>query len=335
MTTITERHVARPAARQLRARNLALTSLERFGLPMLLAVVVLFFSLTQSATFPTLANVQSILSTQSVLAIVAIAAVIPFVAGQFDLSLPSTLGLTQIVAAKMMSDGHSLAISVITILALGAGIGLVNGLVVSRLGVNSIITTLGTASLVQGFTTYTSKGATIATGQSKTLLSLGSKNWLDIPRITFLVVIIAAIVGYILTQTPTGRSLEAVGTNRQAAKLVGIADGRLTVFAFVLAGAIAGVAGVAQIASSGSASPTFGPSLLLPLLTAVFLGATTIRPGRYSVTGTLLAVVFLAASLSGLALAGAPAYVEPIYDGAALILAVAISTIVKRRRSGT
>lgn len=334
-TTTTESLLAPPAARQGRARNLALTALERFGLPILLIAVVLFFSVTQSATFPTLANVQSILSTQSVLAILAIAAVIPFVAGQFDLSLPSTLGLTQIIAAKMMADGHSLTISVIAAVALGAGIGLVNGLVISRLGVNSIITTLGTASLVQGFTTYRSKGSTIATGQSKTLLNLGSKNWLDVPRIAFLVVVVAAIVGYILTQTPIGRSLEAIGTNRQAAKLVGLAEGRLTVFAFVLAGAIAGVAGVAQIASSGSASPTFGPSLLLPLLTAVFLGATTIRPGRYSVTGTLLAVVFLAASLSGLALAGAPDYVEPMYDGAALILAVAISTVVKRRRAGS
>jgi ribose transport system permease protein len=321
-------------AHRPRGGQLAMTALERFGLPLLLVVVVIYFSLTEASTFPTVANAQSILSTQSVLAVLAIGGVVPFVAGQFDLSLPATLGLTQIVTATLMSHGHSIATAVSVALLLGAVIGLVNGLVVSRLGVNSIITTLGTASLVQGFTTYVSDGSTIATGQSATLLEFGYANWLGVPRIAYLVAGVALLVGYLLTQTPTGRSFEAVGTNPRAARLVGLPEGRLTVSAFVIAGFIAGLAGIAQVAAAGSASPTFGPNLLLPFLTAVFLGATTIRPGRYSVTGTLLAVLFLAASLSGLALAGAPSYVEPIYDGAALILAVALSTVVRRRRSG-
>jgi len=312
-----------------------MTALERFGLPVLLVGVIVFFSATQSSTFPTIGNVQAILSTQSVLAMLAVGGILPFVAGQFDLSLPSILGLTHVVAATLMMNGHSLAVSAAAALVIGGLIGLVNGLVVSRLGVNSIITTLGTASLVQGFTTYISDGATIATGLSQSLLELGYKNFLGVPRIAYLVVLVAAVIGYVLTQTPLGRSFEAIGTNRQAARLVGLPGAKLTVYAFVISGTVAGLAGIAQIASSGSASPTFGPNLLLPVLTAVFLGATTIRPGRYSVSGTLLAVIFLACSLSGLALAGAPSYVEPIYNGTALILAVAVSTLVRRRRSGS
>lgn len=315
-------------------RRLALTVVERFGLPVLLAGVFFYFSITQADTFPTLANAQSIMSTQSVLAILAVGAILPFVAGQFDLSLPSILGLTHVVAATLMTNGHSLAVSASAAVLVGGIVGLVNGLVVTRLGVNSIITTLGTASLVQGFTMYISDGATIATGLSQTLLEFGYENFLGVPRIAYVAGVVALLIGYVLTQTPLGRSLEAIGTNRSAARLVGLPEGRLTVYAFVIAGAIGGVAGVTQVAASGAGSPTFGPGLLLPLLTAVFLGATTIKPGRYSVTGTLLAVLFLALSLSGLALAGAPSFVEPMYNGAALILAVAVSTLARRRRSG-
>jgi ribose transport system permease protein len=217
----------------------------------------------------------------------------------------------------------------------GAGIGLVNGLVVSRLGVNSIITTLGTASLVAGTTTYISDGATIGSGLSPKLIEFGFENWLGVPRLAYLVLLVSLLTGYVLTQTPLGRSFEAIGTNPRAARLVGMPEGRLTVYAFVISGTIAGLAGICQVAAAGSASPSFGPNLLLPFLTAIFLGATTIRPGRYSVLGTLLAVAFLAASLSGLALSGAPSFVEPMYNGAALILAVAISTVVRRRRTGS
>lgn len=316
----------------LKARSMA--AVERLGLPLLLVVVIFYFSLSQPDTFPTFANVQSIMSTQSVLAILAIGAVLPFVTGQFDLSLPATLGLTHLVAAILMRDGHSLVVAVLGAVILGAAIGMLNGVVVTYLGVNSIITTLGVASLAQGFSTRVSDGATIATGISPGLLKFGYEQWFGIPKLFFLVLLAGLLVGYVLTQTPIGRAMEAVGVNSRAARLVGIRERRLTIGAFVMAGGIAGVAGVAQVAAAGSASPTFGPNLLLPVLTAVFLGATTIKPGRYSVSGTLIAVVFLAASLSGLALAGVPSYIEPIYNGSALILAVSMSTLVRRRRTG-
>jgi len=313
----------------------AITVLERFGLPVLLLGVVLVFSALRPDTFFTTGNLQSILSTQSVLAVVAIGAVVPLVSGQFDLSLPAVLGLTQIVAAALMSyHGTPFILAALIAVGIGTAIGLVNGFVVSELGVNSIITTLGTASLVTGLTTWATNGATVSSGLAPDLLTFGASNWLGIPRVFYVVVVVAFVVAYVLTQTPVGRSLEAIGTNARAARLVGLPERRLTILAFAIAGTIAGLAGVLQVAAAGSASPTFGPNLLLPMLSAVFLGATTIRPGQYSVTGTLLAVAFLAASLSGLTLMGAADYVEPIYQGCALIGAVAISTVVRRRRAG-
>jgi ribose transport system permease protein len=103
----------------------------------------------------------------------------------------------------------------------------------------------------------------------------------------------------------------------------------------VIAGALAGLAGVLQVTRSASASPTAGPALLLPIVSAAFLGATTIRPGRYNVVGTLVAVYFIGTTVSGLALSGVAFYVEQIFNGIALIVAVSLSRAFARRRQNT
>jgi ribose transport system permease protein len=108
---------------------------------------------------------------------------------------------------------------------------------------------------------------------------------------------------------------------------------RIVTLSFVLSGTLAGVAGVMQVARSGLANPQIGPNFVLPALAAAFLGATAIRPGRYNVPGTVLAVFFLAATVSGLTLAGVEPWVEPTFNGTALIVAVAMSTIIARRRA--
>jgi ribose transport system permease protein len=318
-----------PRGSQLSAR------LEQFGLLGVLAATILLFSIWAPDTFPTLDNLRSILAGQSVLAVLAIAALIPLVVGQFDLSIAAVLGLSSLAGAAFMSDASvPLAVAILGAVAVGGLIGLVNGVLVARVGVNSIITTLGTASVISGLALWYSKGTSISTGISADLIDFGSRQVLGIPMIFLAVVVVAVLVGYLLRLTPFGRKLFATGTNERAAVLVGLPVKRLTVLAFVLAGLVAGLGGVLQIASTGSADPSFGPNLLLPALTAVFLGATTIRPGEYNVLGTLVAIAFLACSLSGLALVGAPAWVEPVYNGTALIVAVALSTVMRRRRSG-
>jgi ribose transport system permease protein len=311
-------------------------ALERFGLVFVLLVTILVFGLVEPSTFLTIANLRSILSSQSVLAVLAIAALIPLVVGQFDLSIAAILGICSLAGAALMSEGGvPLVVAALGALGLGAFIGLINGVLVARVGVNSIITTLGTASVIAGGALWYTGGTTISTGISHGLISFGATWWLGIPKIFYVLVLVALAIGYLLRMTPFGRSLFATGTNSRAATLVGLRVPRLTVGAFVLAGLVAGVGGMMEVAVSGSAAPGFGPGLLLPALSAVFLGATSIRPGEYNVIGTLLAIAFLATSLSGLTLAGAPAWVEPTYDGVALIVAVALSTVIRRRRAGS
>jgi ribose transport system permease protein len=124
------------------------------------------------------------------------------------------------------------------------------------------------------------------------------------------------------------------GRNPQAARLVGINVDKLTLICFALSGAIAGVAGVLMTARTAGANPASGPDLLFPALTATFLGATAIRPGELNIVGTVVAALFLAAAVSGMHIAGMPPYVEPLFSGAALIVAVIIYVTARRSAGG-
>jgi ribose transport system permease protein len=312
-----------------------LALVERGGLVVVLAAAIVVFSVISPSTFPTVANLQSILQSNSVLGLIAVAAVVPFVAGQFDLSIAANAGFGSIVCGALMSlHGWALLPAIGVAILLTSTVGLVNGLIVSRLGVNSIITTLGTASVLSGLVIWISKGNNLAAGISPGLLHFGSGMSLGVPHVFFVLIAVVLVAGYLLRQTPFGRSLYSIGDNERAATLVGIPIQRMTVCAFVLGGALAGCGGVLQVAASGNADPQFGPNLLLPALSAVFLGATAIRPGEYNITGTLIAVAFNAASISGLLLAGVADWVQPVYVGLTLIVAVAISTVLRKRRTG-
>ena len=317
------------------ALALLATAGERGGLVLVLLVAIVTFSIAAPETFPTTANLQSILQSNSVLGVVAVAAVIPFVAGQFDLSIAANAGFGSLVCGALMSlHGWALLPAIGVAILITSTVGLINGLVVARLGVNSIITTLGTASVLAGLVLWISKGNTLTSDISPRLLELGSGKTAGVPHVFFVLVAVALLAGYLLRQTPFGRSLYALGDNERAATLVGMPVGRMTVTAFVIGGALAGCGGVLQVAASGAADPQFGPNLLLPALSAVFLGATAIRPGDYNVSGTLIAVAFNAISISGLLLAGVADWVQPVYIGVTLIVAVAISTVLRKRRTG-
>jgi ribose transport system permease protein len=341
MSTVTPENLQAPRP-QLRSASSSHSPLyllgqaaERGGLLVLLLAAIIVFSIAAPETFPTTANLQSILISNSVLGVIAVAAVIPFVAGQFDLSIAANAGFGSLVAGALMSlHGWPLLPAIGIAIMLTSTVGLINGIVVARIGVNSIITTLGTASILSGLVIWISKGNVLATGISGKLLTFGSGETIGIPRVFFVLLAVVFIAGYLLRQTPYGRSLYAIGDNERAATLVGLPVGRLTITAFVIGGALAGCGGVLQLAAAGSADPQFGPNLLLPALSAVFLGATAIRPGDYNVTGTLFAVAFNAVSLSGLLLSGVPDWVQPVYIGVTLVVAVALSTVLRKRRTG-
>jgi ribose transport system permease protein len=334
-TTATQVSAVPSTRRQRFDRERLLLVGESYGLVALLGLVVLFFSIwgKTSAVFPTSANLNAVVGNQAVLAVTALAAIIPLIAGQFDLSVGATVGLSSVVSAKLMADtGLPLAACGVAAVATGAGIGLVNAIIVARLGINSLISTLGLSTVLGGVAVAIAGNAPIVQGISNSLVNFGTGEFLGLPNTLFVLAVAALLVWYLLEHTPFGRYLHAIGSNREAARLVGIGVDRLVFRSFLLTGTIAGAAGFLQLARTGSGDPTIGVNFTLPALAAAFLGATAIRPGRFNVGGTLVAIFFLAAAVSGLTLAGAQGYVQDLFNGSALIAGVAVSTLIARQR---
>jgi ribose transport system permease protein len=326
--------VARPAARPERT-GAVLELLERFGLLLLLVAVVVFFCAygPTGDVYRTWLNFRTIVSNEAALSVLALASILPLIGGSFDLSVASIMLLANLAAAAAMAHhGASIAVAVAIALAFGAGIGLVNGVIVAKAGVNALIATLGTATVITGIVQWYSGGLSIVTGIPDGLTGLATERWLGVPRIAVFTIGAAVVTWYLLSQTPYGRYLEAVGSNPGAARLVGIGIDRVVVTSFVLSGTLAAVAGVLQLAHDGSAHPQIGMSFLLPALAAAFLGATAIQPGRFNVVGTLVAVYFIACAVQGMNYAGVQSWVQDVFNGTALVAAVALLALIGRRR---
>jgi ribose transport system permease protein len=309
-------------------------TLERYGLVVLLGLLILFFALlpATSESFLTVANIRNIAANEAVIAIAALAALIPLIGGQFDVSIGAVLGMVSVaIAALTVRAGLPLGVALVLGVAMGAVVGAVNGFVVAYLRTSSFIITLGMATLVGGLVSLYTKDQVIL-GVPQPLSNFGTLNWFGVPRVVWLLAVVSLAVGYVLRHTVFGRQLLSVGANPRSARLVGIPVPLVVLLSFVLAGALAGIAGAVELARTGSGNPQVGPGFTLSALAAAFLGSTTIRPGRFNVPGTIVGVFFVAISVNGLTLAGAADWVEPVFNGAAVVIAVSVSTVLAHRR---
>jgi ribose transport system permease protein len=317
--------------------GLALDIVERFGLVFLLVAEIVFFSVWSKtgAAFRSADNLRIVVADQSVVAVAALASIMPLIGGSFDLSVGSVALLADIgCAAAMAHHGAPLGVAILVALAIAAAIGLANGVVIAKVGVNSLIVTLGTFYAIIGVMIWYTNGYSITTGISQNLTNLNSQRWLGVPKITIVMIIAAAVVWYLLAHTPWGRYLQSVGSNPVAARLVGINLDRVVIVSFVLSGLFAGIAGVLLLAQSANASPNVqsASGLLFPVLVGAFLGATTIRPGRFNVIGTIVALFFIAFAVNGLTLAGVANWIQYVVNGVGLVVAVALTAVIGRRR---
>jgi ribose transport system permease protein len=325
-----------PAAPVAARERSALQEAERFGVLVLLIAAVIVFSILQSDTFATPDNFRNIAIANSVLAIVALAVVVPLTSGRFDVSVGNIVSVCAITCAALTGKhGVPLAVVVPIVVLVGACIGLINGLIVSYLGVNSIIATLGTGTIMAGLVQAYTKGVPVSEGIPTFLTDLNSETVAGVPTIFLIMLVTSAAIWFMLTQTPFGRKLLAIGSNQNAARLTGLNVHRTVALSFLAAGAIAGFGGVLQLAAQGSGDPSVGGlSFILPALAAVFLGATTWQPGRINVPGTLLALFFVGVTVAGLTLAGVEPWVTDVFNGAAVVIAIVISSQLRRQRTG-
>jgi ribose transport system permease protein len=303
------------------ARGIASAVFSRYATVLLLVALIVVFSLA-SDKFLTAQNWQNLLVTQAVVACLALGAVLPLVAGEFDLSLGYLVGALAMLGACLAGHGAGVVAVIVVMLLAGMAVGLFNGALTVFFKISSFIATLGVGIVLSGVTLGLSNGKVLFSGIPRSLTDLGRGTFLGVGTTVWLTLILAAVLLYVLEHTPFGRRLYAVGGSERVAFLAGVRTGAVKLAAFGAAGLLVGVGAVFSLAQSGAANPGFGSDLLLPAYAAAFLGVTTYRPGYYNVPGTVVAIILLAVGFNGLNLLGAPFWVQPIFNGAVLLIAV-------------
>ncbi|MGE5201081.1 MAG: ABC transporter permease [Acidobacteriota bacterium] len=305
---------------------------HRFALLFAWAATIAIFAAVEPDSFLQIQNFTSIFNSQAVLVVLTCSLVITLTSSEYDLSAASVLSLSAMLIAVLNAQlGIGIGWAILASLAAGILVGTINGVLVVVVGIESIIATLGMGSLVSGITLWISHSNLIS-GISNTLVSL-----VIVPQIFGRIslgfvyaVAIASAVWYFLTYTPLGRQLLFVGRGRRVARLSGLAVGRLRFGALVAGSFLASIAGVLYAGTSASADPNSGDSFMLPAFAAAFLGSTSIVPGRFNAWGSFAAVYFLVTGIYGLSLMGIQVFIQNLFYGGALIIAVALSILVRR-----
>ncbi|MGB2757346.1 MAG: ABC transporter permease [Acidimicrobiia bacterium] len=330
------------------ARGVIGQALERLG--MLGALIVLgasLFFLGAPKAFQNLAPWQNVAKSTSTLIVASLALLIPLIAGHFNLAVGAQIAVAGMVCVSASEgtqwfEGNPQPVFLCVILGILASvvISVVSGYLVAYVGVDSFITTLGIAIAAEGWYSWYNPTSTSLHSESP-LLGLFS-NEIPVVRMppVFLLAIAFAVLSWVITEfVPLGRKIAAIGSNPSSASLVGIRVPRTVFTAFLSSGLLAGVAGVMALANSGntgaSTFPGGGVPFILPALAAVFLGATTWKAGRFNVPGVVIAILLIKLANEAFSQAGYAGWVEKVINGLALVAAVAVSTLLARRRTGS
>jgi ribose transport system permease protein len=305
---------------------------ERFALVGAWIAVIVVFSALKPDTFPTSSNFAAILGSQAVLVVLTCALLIPLTAGDYDLSITGVLSLSQMMIGILNTEhGVSVYVCIVLALLMGALVGLINGAFVVVFGIDSFIVTLGTGTFLSGVVLWISNSETFAGISSQLTGPVVVERFLGVPLAFYYGLALVIALWYFLEYTSLGRQLLFVGRSRSVARLSGLRVGRLRCGALVASGVIAAAAGVLYAGITGAADPVSGAEFLLPAFAAAFLGATSIVPGRFNPWGSFIAVYFLVTGITGLTLFGIESWLQDMFYGGALVLAVTFSQIARRR----
>jgi len=306
---------------------------ERFGLIVVWLVLIAVFGALRPDTFLTWQNISTVLGSQAVLVIVTLGVIVSLTANDFDLSIANTLSLSSITVA-ILNVNHSLplGVSIAAAIVIGAAVGLVNGFFIIVFRIHSLIVTLGVGTFLHGIGLWASESQTIS-GIDPFLSDIVIvRRLFGIPLVFYYAIFLAAAVWYVFEFTAIGRRILFVGRGREVARLSGIHTDRLRWLCLVASGLFGSVAGVFYAGTQGAADPVSGDSYLLPALAAAFLGSTSILPGRFNPWGSTVAVYFLVTGITGMIFLGFGSFIQDMFYGGALVLAVTLSQIARGRQ---
>lgn len=304
-----------------------------YGLVFLMFGLIILFSILLPNTFPTQLNMRAIISDKAIIAILSLAAMIPMVAGRIDLTVGYGIVLWHILAISLQTVyGVPWPIAVLVVLSLGALTGVLNGFLVEIARIDAFIATLGTGTVLYALALWHTGGRQVVGMLPDGFYALNGTFVLGLPITGFYVLGITVVLWLILEYTPIGRYLYAIGANPKAAELNGIPTRKFVVGAFVTSGTMTALAGVILASKLRIGQASVGLEFLLPALVGAFLGSTTIKPGRVNVWGTIVGVVILAVGISGIQQFGGSFWVEPMFNGMTLLIAIGIAGYAQRKK---
>jgi ribose transport system permease protein len=304
-----------------------------YGLVILTVLLAILFSLLLPETFPTMLNLRSIIADKAIIAILSLGVMIPMATGKIDLTVGYGIVLWHILAISLQTKfGIPWPLAVLIVLALGAGVGLINGMLVEVAQIDSFIATLGTGTILYAIAMWHTQGRQVVGVASNAFYAINGADLFGLPITGFYVLTLALAMWIALEYLPIGRYFYAIGANPKAAGLNGVPVRRYTIYAFVTSGLLTAFAGVILAAKLRIGQASVGLEYLLPALVGAFLGSTTIKPGRVNVWGTMVGVAILAIGISGIQQFGALFFVEPLFNGLTLLIAIGIAGYAQRKR---
>lgn len=321
-----------PKAAAVRSRWSPVELGERYGVVGMWIVLIIVFSLLRPDTFFTTTNFETIFGTQAVQLVITLGLIVSLTAGEFDLSVASVMGFAATMVAFLnVNHGWPIGVAIVATLVVGLLIGSFNAYVVVRIGVSSLIVTLGMGTFLSGVGFGISNSVTIG-GISQGLLNAMQDTIVGLPIAFFVGLLICVLLWYVLGYTPLGRHLLFVGEGREVARLAGLRVDWMRAVSLITTTMLCTVAGIMQAGVVGAADPGGGPPYLLPAFAGAFLGQTVINPGRFSPWGVFVATYFLVTGITGLQLLGGAGWVQDVFYGGALVIAVVLARLVARRR---
>jgi len=273
------------------------------------------------------------LGSNAMVVVLTLALVVPLTTGDFDLSVAATMGLSSMLIAVLnVKLGYPIAGAILLALMAGAVIGAVNAFFILYFGVFSLIVTLGTGYFISGLILWVSDSGTIAGVSMDLVRAVILTRFLGIPIGFYYALILTVVIWYVFQHTALGRRMLFVGRGREVARLSGVNVTKVRAGALIASSTLAAFAGVLYTGMRGAADPSSALAFLLPAFAAAFLGSTAIYPGRFNAPGAFIAVFFLSTGIMGLNFLGVDSFVQNLFYGGGLVIAVAISQLIRGRK---
>ncbi|MBC5689516.1 ABC transporter permease [Mediterraneibacter sp. NSJ-55] len=310
-------------------------SVSRYGLLLIVVLVCIVFALLRP-TFYSLGNIMNVISSTVVLCIAGLGLSLVMITGEIDFACGAELATGACVTAVLCKNGVNYFLAVLITLVLCAGIGIVNGLLHTRVGIPGFIATMGVSFVLDGFNKMiTNSGRVYSSTWGDIFTTIGQKRVAGIIPISVFILAVVAFAMLIYTEGMTnGRKLYAVGSNSDACRYVGIDARKEKMKSFVISAVLCGLGGIINASQLNAASPYMGTTTLVSLLTMLMLGATFYRIGVFNVPGTIVGALLVNIINNGMVLLGATTWQQYVVQGGIMLFAVTLVSVMNIRARG-